>query len=445
MPSGSESPHQAPRRTKRKVNKGQRQMEIGVHCPPPHADNRALAYGLLSVRRGGSTTNVENAAVLEVNPIGRNLNRHVVTTNEARTTSSSAAASVPETSGVGSSNGGTNNKVSKDTSTSLKYSGARPKENRRSQSELNTSTSSSNVNLLAERESQDKAQGLESVIRLALTEHATRPHFLTQLLDLLHKFDSDPLRQMALNALQDCVTDNRPPHAHQSTDELMKLFNNVVGQQRELTPQLLESFLMAIQLPADDMDHDEMEGAGAAGPSVHSQDESLLFLIRHALTPFLYRRLSEVHSEIHSTLSKFETAASNSREVTTAAASTSGREDDLAEADQSCDQSCDGMMEANTPSVAGLDEEDSAASHRHSSAVGLDEVPTRLMAILAPPVWSGSSRPQTRSPVVQEERNNSSAAVLNNAGQINARQQRSSEPTDSSVRSCEWFPEESGI
>lgn len=415
--------HQPPRRTKRKVNKGQRQMEIGVHCPP-HADNRALAYGL-SVRRDGSGTS-NRSAVSEVNPIGRNLNREFAAANDGST----ASATVPEISG--SSSNGNNSKVAKDTST-LKYSGARPKENRRPP-ELNTSTSSSNVNLLAERESQDKAQGLESVIRVALTEHASRPHFLTQLLDLLHKFDSDPLRQMALNALQDCVADSHPPHP----SELVKIFDSVVGQHRELTPQLLESFLVAIQLP-EEIDQDEVEGAtaaaGAVGPTAHSQqDENLVFLIRHALTPFLFRRLNEVHSEIRNTLAKFEaTSSHHSREVATAAASTSGREDDLAEADQSCDQSCDGIMDASTP-AAGPDEEEASASQRHS-AVGLDEVPTRLMAILAPPVWSSSSttRSQARSPVASDEavRNGFNN---NNNSQANVVARQRSEP--------EWFQED---
>lgn len=454
---GGDSTYQAPRRTKRKVNKGQRQMEIGVHCPP-HADNRALAYGLMSVRRASSTTN-GSTAVLEVNPIGRNLNRQAASSSANETAAPSIdATSLPEASGGGNSSSvsGSSSKVAKDTTTTLKYSGARPKENRRPQSELNASTSPGNVNLLAERELQDKAQGLESIIRVALTEHAGRPHFLTQLLELLHKFDSDPLRQMALNALQDCVTETRPPPHHQPADELMKVFNGVTGHQRDLTPQLLESFLTAIQLPVDDTDHDEVEGATAAGPAIHTQDENGVYLIRQALTPFLFRRLSEVQSDIQNTLSKFETAASNQtgREVTAAATSTPGREDDLAEADQSCDQSCDGMVEANVHGAGNVNEETSAVSHRHS-AVGLDEVPTRLMAILVPPVWSSNSgsinsRPQTRSPVSQDEpaRSNSNSSVLNNnnslSNQPNATRQRTAAELES-IRSCDWFPEDNGV
>lgn len=414
--SRSRDPHHPTRRTKRKVNKGQRQMEIGVHCPPPHADNRALAYGLLSVRRdASSTSNPSTPAVLEVNPIGRNLNRQIPA--EMSTSSTSA----PEAAG--------GSKIAKDTT--LKYSGARPKENRRL-AEVNAtavasaaapppappSSSSSNVNLLAERESQEKGQGLESLIRIALKEHAARPHFLTQLLDLLHKFDSDPLRQMALNALEDCVTDNHP-------FELGKVFSSIVGQHRELTPQLLESFLVAIQqFPTEEADHDEIEGATGG-----TQDENLVFLIRHALTPFLFRRMSEIQPEILSTLAKLESQRIllQNREVTNGAASTSGREDDLAEADQSCDQSCDGMMDPATAPASGMEEEESGGGQHH-----LDEVPTRLMAILAPSMWSSGS------PTVPDD----SSSRNNNNNNNRQQQQRSSNEPESIT---DWFPEDSGV
>lgn len=366
-------PTQPSRRTKRKINKGQRQVEIGVHCPP-HADNRALAYGLLSVR-GHSSGNSSGTLVHEMN--ARNLNQqqqqqlqHQQQPQPPQPVNEASAVEVLPTPPSTETNS-SNNKVVKDTST-LKYSGARPKENRRAPEP--------NVNLLAERETEDKPQGLEAIVRLAMTEHAARPQFLSQLLELLHKFDSDPLREMALNALQDCVADQRRPSHH---SELCKLFNNVIGHHRELTPNLLEIFLHSVQLP-EELDQEE----GAA--SLHQSQDDTLYTLRQALTPFLFRRLSEVHDLVIETLSKLELCpAQPIRESTVtigvSAASISGQEDDLAEADQSCDQSCDGMAEAST----GHDESDLGQRH---SAVGLDEVPTRLMSVLAPPIWS-SGRP----------------------------------------------------
>ena len=397
---------QPSRRTKRKINKGQpsRQVEIGVHCPP-HADNRALAYGLLSVRGHGGSSSNSSGTVPEGN--ARNLNHQQQPTNE---TASATVAAIPIQ--IVDANTSSNNKVVKDTSTSsLKYSGARPKENRRAP-EPNAVL---NVNLLAERESEDKSQGLETIVRIAMTEHATRPQFLSQLLELLHKFDSDPLREMALNALQECVTDNRRP-PHQS--ELCKVFNSVVGHHRELTPNLLESFLNAIHLP-EEMDQEE----GAA--SLNQSQDDTLYVLRQSLTPFLFRGLSEVHDLITDTLSKLElgTLNQNQRESTVtvgvSAASISGQEDDLAEADQSCDQSCDGMAEAST----GHDETD----QRHS-AVGLDEVPTRLMSVLSPPIWASgrsSNQPQPEDASSRHNANLSNSSRTENVGH--------------------WFPEDNSI
>lgn len=431
------NPTQPPsRRTKRKINKGQRQVEIGVHCPP-HADNRvlsALAYGLLSVRGQGGNSNSSNSSsgvtLPEVN--ARNLNHQQQSTNEASPAPVVVvpAISVPRTSAAVDA-GSNNNKVVKDAST-LKYSGgARPKENRRAP-EPNVS-SVMNVNLLAERESEDKPQsqaspGLEAIVRVALTEHATRPQFLSQLLQLLHKFDSDPLREMALNALHECAT-SRP--SHQS--ELTKVFINVVGHHRELTPHLLETFLNAVQLP-EESDHEE----GAA--SLHQQSsENALYMLRQALTPFLFRRLGEVQDLVIETLNKMDTGSSSSnpnhsRETNAAvtvgvsAASTSGQEDDLAEADQSCDQSCDGLAESS----AGHDE--SEMNQRHS-AVGLDEVPTRLMSVLSPPIWSSGRSvnqhvSQAQQPAADEAAHHNNSNLSNSSRTENV---------------GHWFPEDSTI
>jgi hypothetical protein len=431
------NPAQPPsRRTKRKINKGQRQVEIGVHCPP-HADNRvlsALAYGLLSVRGQGGNSNSSNSSsgvtLPEVN--ARNLNHQQQSTNEASPAPVVVvpAISVPRTSAAVDA-GSNNNKVVKDAST-LKYSGgARPKENRRAP-EPNVS-SVMNVNLLAERESEDKPQsqaspGLEAIVRVALTEHATRPQFLSQLLQLLHKFDSDPLREMALNALHECAT-SRP--SHQS--ELTKVFINVVGHHRELTPHLLETFLNAVQLP-EESDHEE----GAA--SLHQQSsENALYMLRQALTPFLFRRLGEVQDLVIETLNKMDTGSSSSnpnhsRETNAAvtvgvsAASTSGQEDDLAEADQSCDQSCDGLAESS----AGHDE--SEMNQRHS-AVGLDEVPTRLMSVLSPPIWSSGRSvnqhvSQAQQPAADEAAHHNNSNLSNSSRTENV---------------GHWFPEDSTI
>jgi hypothetical protein len=451
QPSTSQSetnprnPAQPPsRRTKRKINKGQRQVEIGVHCPS-HADNRvlsALAYGLLSVRGQGGNSNSSNSSGVTMPEVNaRNLNhQQQQSTNEVTSTvpvvmvptitvPRTGAASVdattpsPQRSSNACSN---NNKVVKDTST-LKYSGARPKENRRAP-EPNVS-SVMNVNLLAERESEDKPQqssaGLEAIVRIALTEHAARPQFLSQLLQLLHKFDSDPLREMALNALHECATDNSRP-SHQS--ELSKVFINVVGHHRELTPNLLETFLNTVQLP-EESDHEE----GAA--SLHQQSsDNILYMLRQALTPFLFRRLSEVQDLVIETLNKMDTSnnPNHNRETNTAvtvvgvsAASISGQEDDLAEADQSCDQSCDGVGESS----AGHDE--SEMNQRHS-AVGLDEVPTRLMSVLSP-IWTAtrSSNQQVQSQQPADEASHHNTSNLSNSSRTE--------------NVSHWFPEDSTI
>lgn len=414
------------RRTKRKVNKGQRQVEIGVHCPP-HADNRvlsALAYGLLSARGqgGNSSSNSSGVTAPEVN--ARNLNHQQPPANEAASVPLTSAIGLPRSSAVlDSSNAcSNNNKVVKDTST-LKYSGARPKENRRAP-EPNI-TSVLNINLLAERDSEDKAQsnpGLETIVRMAMTEHAARPQFLSQLLQLLHKFDSDSLREMALTALHDCATDNNQP-SHQS--ELIKVFNNVVGHNRELTPNLLEIFLNAVQLP-EESDHEE----GAASLHHQSSDDTI-YMLRQALTPFLFRRLGEVHDLVIDTLSKLDIGNNSyhNREPNTAvtvgvsAASTSGQEDDLAEADQSCDQSCDGMAEVS----AAHDESEMIQRH---SAVGLDEVPTRLMSALSPPVWSSArSGNQQTVPAQQHDEHHNNANL----------------PGSRTENVSHWFPEDGTI
>lgn len=165
---------------------------------------------------------------------------------------------------------------------------------------------------------------------------------------------------------------------------------------RELTPNLLDSFLSAIQLPTsavtcDELEQDveEMEGAGAAGASLHHHQS--VYLVRNALTPFLFRRLSDVHDVIVDTLAKLESSNTSSanRTADQSTASASGREDELAEADQSCDQSCDGTA---TEAMEMWNDN----SNRIGAAVGLDEVPTRLMSVLQPPVWTSSpSRPTT--------------------------------------------------
>lgn len=382
-------PSQPARRPKRKINKGQRQVEIGVHCPP-HADNRALAYGLLTVRgHGGSSSNGTDGNA-------RNLNPQHQATNEI-----AAAAAVTITAPSVESNPSDNNKVAKDTST-LKYSGARPKEARRA----HESSVPSNVNLLAERPTEDKAPALESIVRVAMTEHATRPQFLSQLLELLHKFDSDPLREMALNALQDCVASNRRSSHH---SELCKVFDSVVGHHRELTPNLLETFLNAVKLPEEEVVHEE--GASAA-----VQQEDTHYVLRQALTPFLFRRLNEVHDLVMETLSKVDLAnQTNVAIVTLSTASISAQEDDLAEADQSCDQSCDGMAE--TP--AGPEE----------SVVGLDEIPTRLMSVLSPPIWTSA-----RSAGGGQSQSDEAAAARNSNNLAGTRSENS-----------HWYPEDNSL
>lgn len=314
-----------PRRTKRKINKGQRQVEIGVRSP--HADNRALAYGLS----------------LETN--GTNLNaRH------NQVSSSTIAPDLPS------------NKVDKDTST-LKYSGARPKENRPSR----PCDDSSNVNLLAERSDPT----LESVIRNGLTEHSTSPLFLSQLVDLLQNFNNDPMRQMALNALQGLL-DIQQPHRSQ----LCKVFDSIVGgAEREFTPNLLENYLAAIQQTVDDSH--PIEGAAAIVQAPHYN----WHLVRPALTPFLFRRLSQVRQSIRDALMKLETGSASlnhPREVGVTV-STPGQEDDLAEADQSCDGIPDTTVAENTTT---------AGNPEFRRVSGLDEIPTRLMSMLVAPSWS---------------------------------------------------------
>ena len=375
---------QPTRRTKRKMNKGQRQVEIGVHCPPTHADNRALAYGLLTVRgQGSSNTSVPTpeANVRNLNPQQQQQQQQQQLTNG--------------TAPIQSQDSNSNNasKIVKDTST-LKYSGARPKENRR-HTETNTNGGPSvlNVNLLAERQADDKIQGLEAIVRIAMTEHAARPQFLSQLLELLHKFDSDPLREMALNALHNCVA---PPARHQS--ELCKLFNCVVGHHRELTPNLLDAFLNAIQLP-EEMDQEE-------GATSLNHPNEYLFSVRQTLTPFLFRRLNEVHDLVLESLSKLEQQV-DVHQPAMSAASISGQEDDLAEADQSCDQSCDGVADVSsttTTTTGPNDESENSQTAARHSAVGLDEVPTRLMT------WS-STRPVTSIQVQPDDKSNPASGI----------------------------------
>jgi len=347
---GSTEPREAraqppPRRTKRKVNKGQRQVEIGVRSP--HADNRALAYGLS----------------LETN--GTNLHaRH------NQVASSIAAPDSPT------------NKVDKDTST-LKYSGARPKENRT----LRPCDDTGNVNLLAER--SDPA--LESVIRNGLTEHSTSPLFVSQLVDLLQNFNNDPMRHMALSALQGLLDIQQPNQSH-----LCKIFDSIAGgAEREFTPNLLENFMAAIQQSVDDCH--QIEGAAAIAQAPHYD----WHLVRPALSPFLFRRLSQVRQSIGDTLMKLESATTGSlnhpREASVVI-STSGHEDDLAEADQSCD---------GIPDVTLTDNASTASNPEFGRVGGLDEIPTRLMSILATPSWSrAASSPIPDESIPEFSRNN---------------------------------------
>lgn len=333
-----------PRRTKRKVNKGQRQVEIGVRSP--HADNRALAYGL-SLETNGTYLNARHNQVV----------------------SSSVAPDSPS------------KKVDKDTST-LKYSGARPKENR----PLRLCDDSNNVNLLAER--NDPA--LESVIRNGLTEHSTSPAFLSQLVDLLQNFNNDPMRQMALNALQGLLDIQQSHRSH-----LCKVFDSVVGgAEREFTPNLLENFVAAIQQTVDDCH--PVEGAAAIVQPPHYN----WHLVRPTLTPFLFRRLSQVRQSIGEALMKLESgsASSNHPHEASVAVSTTDREDDLAEADQSCD---------GIPDTTVTDNASAAGNPEFVRVGGLDEVPTRLMSILAAPCWSrAASSPIPDDTTPETSRNN---------------------------------------
>lgn len=197
---------------------------------------------------------------------------------------------------------------------------------------------------------------------------------------LFQRLDSEPLRQMALQALQDCVGEDRQQQQQQSLGRPSEVFSRMASNHRELTPNLLDSFISAIQLPTpsanDELDQDLEEMEGAAAHHHHHQE---VYLLRNALTPFLFRRMSDVHDVVIETLVKLENSTAEST------ASASGREDELAEADQSCDQSCDGT--ANGDESSG-------------PAVGLDEVPTRLMSVLQPPVWTSSpGRPAIGGPV----------------------------------------------
>ena len=208
---------------------------------------------------------------------------------------------------------------------------------------------------------------------------------------------------MALQALQDCVRDDRqqpPPPSTLASLSPSELFSRMATNHRELTPNLLDSFLSAIQLPTsagtgDELDQDIEEMEGATGASLIHHHQSV-YLVRNALTPFLFRRLSDVHDVIVDTLAKLESSNTSSanRTADQSTASASGREDELAEADQSCDQSCDGTT---TEAMEMWNDN----SNRIGSAVGLDEVPTRLMSILQPPVWTSSpGRPATAGPSV---------------------------------------------
>ena len=146
------------RRTKRKVNKGQ---------TAAHADNRQLAYGLLGVRNVNSDGAVFGSVATD--------------------------GAMGGAMGIVSSSD--NNKVAKDTST-LKYSGARPKERRATPEQTQPQQQQSsfplpppNVNLMAERKQSEDKTSLEAVVRGALSEvHSGRPQFVSQLLDLLHKY-----------------------------------------------------------------------------------------------------------------------------------------------------------------------------------------------------------------------------------------------------------------
>ena len=417
------------RKTKRKVNKGQRQMTIGVHSP--HADNRALAgtYGMNS----GPTIG-DNSAF-----IGRNLNPE----------SGHADVSVQSSS---TGNDTSTNKVLKDTS-NLKYSGARPKENRRPiVSSVIVVAQDANVNLMTSGESTEsnavngssigQQPALESIIRSTLNEHAARPQFLAHLLQLLHKFDNDSLRQMALNALQGVADVSR------GQSELLKVFEAVVANQREFTPALLETFLSTVQhqQQQSEEDHDILVEGASALPHPQSEDQ-YIFFIRHALTPFLFRRLSQVHELIGDTLIKLESGSLTPQNDNTigagASSTTTAQEDDLAEADQSCDGAIvDGILDSSpvATSVPDWNEVDvvtsSSISNRHSVvASGLDEVPTRLMSILNPPQWPRTAQ-HSSSPTPEDSVQN----VRPSSNSNSARQRNEPECSSSA-----WFPEDDSM
>ena len=302
------------------------QVEIGVRSP--HADNRALAYGLSLEMNSGSGSNLH--------PRGHN---EVV---------SSTIPDPPMN----------NNKVDKDTST-LKYSGARPKQNRLRPSD---SSASANVNLLAERKaSEPPADAADPATTTTMV-------VMSQLLDLLQSFNNDSLRMMALDALRSLLNSQPPPHS-----DLGKIFDSVAGHQPEFTPNLLENFLAAIQQPDDPYEHVE----GAVAPYDH------WYLIRHALTPYLFRRMSDVRGSIDDVLNKLENESPNSNQR-------DQPEDDLAEADQSCD----GIADA----VAVVDS--SSALLNSTDWNEVDQVPTRLMSMLAAPLWSRA--PSGSSPTPED-------------------------------------------
>ena len=430
-----------PRRTKRKVNKGQRQVEIGV-VRSPHADNRALAgtYGLMSVVSGGGGA-AASVAHPEANImlVARNLN---ATSSSSNGNDAHVLTTIAEPAAAAVSV-----EIVKNNST-LKYSGARPKEERGGRP-AEASALDANVNLMVDREMAHQSssqhnhhrQPLELIVR----EHAGCPQFLANLLELLHKFDNDDLRQMALNALQG-VADSRQ-------SQFLTVFNAVAANQREFTPNLLDSFLVALRQQTAN-DHDPLEGAAAALPP--SQDEQLLH-IRHALAPFLFRRLSQVHDLIGDTLLKLESknssAGQNEASVSATAAAAaaspvmaSGQEDDLAEADQSCDganlvdslplvdHSPAGAAAALASGAGEWNEETELTVRR--SVGGLDEVPTRLLSILNPPVWSRPHSSVSQSSPIPTTEDGPSL----NRSNVSMRKRQEPECSNSA-----WFPEDDSV
>lgn len=336
-------------RTKRKVNKGQSQVQIGVYSP--HADNRALAYGMLAV---GAHSTAASTTVADSSVLGRNLNPSAdYISNDAILSTLVDAPS---------------NKVVKDTS-NLKYSGARPKENRMRQE----ASAAHNVNVApVPAASVDPQRGIESVIRAALDEHSSRPDFLTNLMQLLEKLDSDSLRQKALNALRG-VADGS------AELELVKVFDSVVENQREFTPNLLDNFLLSLQQSSEA--DDSAEGATAL-PSPRNNYHERFYMIRHSLTPFLFRKLSQIRGQIHDVLINVEQPVSSP-----VAQVNQPHEDELAEVDQSCQVS---NGDGTAPTVRQWQEGEevsrqlptsssSAVNDPDVDSTGLDQVPTRLI------------------------------------------------------------------